>query len=176
MLFFHFTNFENLGSIIENGEFVLKPGKNGTISFTRNPSMPRQSKYFDEGADVRIAFSGSSLSDKYKITPLNGLYVDNKDVYDPRNDKFRVGRIEAKEIIITKKTSLNLTKYVLRVDISTRDIRREETIKEYKNKLDLMKIEMKRSMTSFPSVDGLKEEFDWNSYWLNQDILILKEK
>ena len=175
---FHFTNFENLGLMIKGDKFILKLGRNGLISFTRNPSMPRQSNFFDESADVRIAFSGSSLSDKYKITPLNGLSVDNKDVYSAKNDVFRVGRKEneAEEIILTKKSSLDLTKYVLRVDISTRDKRKESKIEEYKNKLDSMKIEIKRSMTSFPGVSDLKEDFDWNSDWLDESIFVLEKK
>jgi hypothetical protein len=175
---FHFTSFENLGLMLENDKFILKPGRNGLISFTRNPSMPRQSHFFDDSADVRIAFSGSSLSDKYKITPLNGLTVDNKNVYSSKNDVFRVGRNEneAEEIILAKQSFLDLTKYILRVDISTRDARKELKIKEYKNKLDFLNIEMKRSMTSFPSVHGLKEEFDWNSDWVNESVFVLEKK
>jgi len=151
---YHFTKVSNLVSLLDKEkqadlgleifEFI---SHNGTFSCTRNACLAQSVLSKDinlkNGYHVRIVLDGNKISNKFKITPVNGF--DDTDLVQTKYNK-RIGKDyeEQEEKILPDKRQKERTKtfkmkdYIVQIDFSTsakKDISEELLKKLDKNNI-----------------------------------------
>lgn len=129
-IIYHFTKKNNIKLLINPPdewkadvfEFI---SMNGVISTTRNHNA--SDNIINKTTDldlctynIRIAFDGDAISNKYKIRPLAGLKNNDTDVFNQHKNDNRVLRssAEAEEAIYSNKyKTFKLQEYIMQIDI-----------------------------------------------------------
>jgi hypothetical protein len=116
---YHYTKLDYLEALIKSG-WKMRSRNGETISFTRNFDLwvIGGDISVHRGYVVRLAFDGTKMSNKHKISPLAGLKDDEKNVWDPKHNKgYRVDRSsgEAEEALVGQ--GVDVEPYLLQVDI-----------------------------------------------------------
>lgn len=126
---YHFTTKEGLLHILSKQDFdVGICDIFGFISYNDHISTSRDFMLLNDPAghftvrthNVRIAFDGDKLSNKYKIKPINGLTTNQTDIFGIDKNQYRVpSKSEKEEVICPVKNSkiFNLKDYVLEIYI-----------------------------------------------------------
>lgn len=141
---------------LDNTPLKLLTSRHG-VSFTRNSSLPTHPTGTMSGLNVRngyvvrIAVNGDRLSDVYSIRPIAGLSDDSDhsgDITDKNKPRMSRSSGEAEELAIPKNSSVDIKKFVIRIDLiggSTKDF------EEIKNLADNLNINVFMS-NIFPTV------------------------
>lgn len=100
---YHYTSFENAIKIIQSN--ILKVGKTGYVSFTRNKFLYKQATFIS-GSDCFLSLDGNKISENYKIIPFKYHGIDYTEIGD-----------ESEETLKRGKSLKNVKKYILDITL-----------------------------------------------------------
>jgi len=186
-ILYHYTQCANAISIIQGNEHLqLEPfelgSKNTFISLTRNSDLPNNpfGQFNIKLYNIRFAFDGDKLSDKYKVEPIAGFYDDDTDVFNLDKNHKRVRREweEQEEIVHAKKKSngiksAKLLKYLKEIQVYTHEYERDtkcyETLKLLLKKKGInVPIKLVRKFQILKEDINWKNQYNWYKVYLNE--------
>jgi len=129
-IIYHFSKIENikiLANPIKMKEFDAEifefVSNNGHLSTTRSFAIT-SFKYADLNSSshpIRIALDGNKISERYKVTPINGLGTNNTEIFGTNLNHLRVPHKSETEEVISPLNNAQLFKmknYILEIQIN----------------------------------------------------------
>jgi len=141
---YHFTTIDGIKNILENPidkgcEIFTFISRNKHFSTTRDFMLTNNPNgdFNVSTHNIRIAFDGNKLSNKYKVKPINGLIDDKDKIFGVDKNKYRVKHKSEKEEVLCpfyskgERHPFKLKDYVLEVQIYQHNLENAEEIYDY---------------------------------------------